>query len=267
MPDLTPDTSKQLSARPSRSNRNWMLVTGTEPRQPNLPQCWQDFNDVLSAGIDRVILYGPPGTGKTYAGLNLGDTDSGSWRLVCTEDMTNFDVTGGYMPDKDGFKWSDGAALKAWRGDGITGGRLVVDEIDKAGGDVFATLLAMTDTVDSARWENPTNGKIEVPRDGFTAIMTTNIESMEELPAALKDRFPCAIRINEPHPNALAGLPRDLREYARKMADAGNRRISLRQFYDYSKLRESHGDERAANLIFGDRSESFLDAMKVDTAW
>jgi hypothetical protein len=51
------------------------------------------------------------------------------------------------------------------------------------------------------------------------------------------------------------------------MADAGNRRISLRQFYDYSKLRESHGDERAANLIFGDRSESFLDAMKVDTAW
>lgn len=125
----------------------------------------------------------------------------------------------------------------------------------------------MTDTVDSARWENPTNGKIEVPRDGFTAIMTTNIESMEELPAALKDRFPCAIRINEPHPNALAGLPRDLREYARKMADAGNRRISLRQFYDYSKLRESHGDERAANLIFGDRSESFLDAMKVDTAW
>jgi hypothetical protein len=263
VPDLTPDTSKQLSARPSRSNRNWMLVTGTEPRQPNLPQCWQDFNDVLSAGIDRVILYGPPGTGKTYAGLNLGDTDSGSWRLVCTEDMTNFDVTGGYMPDKDGFKWSDGAALKAWR----AGGRLVVDEIDKAGGDVFATLLAMTDTVDSARWENPTNGKIEVPRDGFTAIMTTNIESMEELPAALKDRFPCAIRINEPHPNALDGLPRDLREYARKMADAGNRRISLRQFYDYSKLRESHGDERAANLIFGDRSESFLDAMKVDTAW
>ncbi|SVC28564.1 uncharacterized protein METZ01_LOCUS281418, partial [marine metagenome] len=134
-------------------------------------------------------------------------------------------------------------------------------------GDVFATLLAMTDTVDSARGENPTNGRVEVPRDGFTVIMTTNIESMEELPAALKDRFPCAIRINEPHPNALADLPRNLREYARKMADAGNRRISLRQFYAYSKLRESHGDERAANLIFGDRSESFLDAMKVDTAW
>jgi hypothetical protein len=267
VPGLARDTFEQLSARPSRSNRNWMLVTGTEPRRPNLPQCWQDFNDVLSAGIDRVILYGPSGTGKTYAGLHLGVNDAGAWRLVCTEDMTNFEVTGGYMPDKDGFKWSDGAALKAWRGDGITGGRLVVDEIDKAGGDVFATLLAMTDTVDSARWENPANGRVEVPRDGFTVIMTTNIESMEELPAALKDRFPCAIRINEPHPNALIDLPRNLREYARKMADAGDRRISLRQLYAYSILRESHGDERAANLIFHDRAESFLDAIKVDTAW
>lgn len=235
--------------------------------QTTLPDCWSQFQQVLDNGVDRIILYGPPGTGKTYCGLTHGNVDAGAFRLVCTEDMTNADVTGSFMLEKGDFKWVAGSALKAWDGNGTQGGRLVVDEIDKAGGDVFATLLAMTDTVDSARWENPTNGKIEVPRDGFTAIMTTNIESMEELPAALKDRFPCAIRINEPHPNALAGLPRDLREYARKMADAGNRRISLRQFYDYSKLRESHGDERAANLIFGDRSESFLDAMKVDTAW
>ncbi len=232
----------------------------------NLPQCWQDFNDVLEAGIDRVILFGPPGTGKTYAGLNTSVSDSGAWRLVCTEDMTNFDVTGGFLPDKDGsFGWHDGAAVKAWRGDGIVGGRLVVDEIDKAGGDVFATLLAMTDTVDSAKWENPANGRVETPRDGFTVIMTTNIENMEELPAALKDRFPCAIRINEPHPNALTNLPRNIREYARKMADAGDRRISLRQFYAYGQLAKNHGDERAAKLIFGQRAEAFLDAIKIDT--
>jgi MoxR-like ATPase len=180
--------------------------------------------------------------------------------------MTNFDVTGGFLPDKDGsFKWNDGAAVKAWRGDGITGGRLVVDEIDKAGGDVFATLLAMTDTVDSAKWENPATGRIEIPRDGFSVIMTTNIENMEELPVALKDRFPCSIRINEPHPDSLKILDANIQEYARKMADAGDRRISLRQFYAYGKLRVIHGDERAANLIFGDRAESFLDAVKVDT--
>ena len=232
----------------------------------NLPQCWQDFNAVIEAGIDRVILYGPPGTGKTYAGLNMGDISSGSWRLVCTEDMTNFDVTGGFLPGADGsFNWHDGSAVSAWRGNGITGGRLVVDEIDKAGGDVFATLLAMTDTVESAKWENPATGRVEVPKEGFSVIMHTNIENMEELPSALKDRFPCAIRINEPHPDALVNLPSSIREYARKMADAGDRRISLRQFQAYAKLAKMHDKERAANLIFGDRAEAFLDAVAVDT--
>ena len=232
----------------------------------NLPQCWQDFNSVIEARIDRVILYGPPGTGKTYAGLNMGDISSGSWRLVCTEDMTNFDVTGGFLPGADGsFNWHDGSAVSAWRGNGITGGRLVVDEIDKAGGDVFATLLAMTDTVESAKWENPATGRVEVPKEGFSVIMTTNIENMEELPSALKDRFPCAIRINEPHPDALVNLPSSIREYARKMADAGDRRISLRQFQAYAKLAKMHDKERAANLIFGDRAEAFLDAVAVDT--
>ncbi len=232
----------------------------------HLPQCWQDFNAVIEAGIDRVILYGPPGTGKTYAGLNMGDISSGSWRLVCTEDMTNFDVTGGFLPGADGsFDWHDGSAVSAWRGNGITGGRLVVDEIDKAGGDVFATLLAMTDTVESAKWENPATGRVEVPKEGFSVIMTTNIENMEELPSALKDRFPCAIRINEPHPDALVNLPSSIREYARKMADAGDRRISLRQFQAYAKLAKMHDKERAANLIFGDRAEAFLDAVAVDT--
>ena len=123
----------------------------------------------------------------------------------------------------------------------------------------------MTDTVESAKWENPANGRIETPKEGFSVVMTTNIENMEELPSALKDRFPCAIRINEPHPNALTQLPSNIREYARKMADAGERRISLRQFYAYGQLAKNHGKERAAQLIFGPQAEAFLDAVQVDT--
>ena len=107
-----------------------------------LPQCWQDVKDALDSGIDRVILFGPAGTGKTYAGLTFGNIHAGAHRLVCTEDMTNMDVTGGFMPSSSGgFQWLDCSALKAWKGDGVTGGRLIVDEVDKAGGDVFATLL------------------------------------------------------------------------------------------------------------------------------
>ena len=64
----------------------------------SLPACWQDVADVLTAGIDRVLLYGPPGTGKTYAGLTFGDVQAGAFRLVCTEDMTAADVTGCWMP-------------------------------------------------------------------------------------------------------------------------------------------------------------------------
>lgn len=229
-----------------------------------VPQCWQDVQDALSAGIDRLILFGPPGTGKTFAGMNYGDTQGGAWRLICTEDMTNADVTGHYIPNGNEWKWQDGQAVKAWQGDGLRGGRLVIDEIDKAGSDVFATLLAMTDSPESAKWENPSTGRTHRPMDGFSVVMTTNIEDMRELPEALKDRFPVAIRINQPHPDALARLSADLRPYAVRMADAGERRISLRTFYAFDNLRKTLGDDKASKLVFRDRAQSVMDAIALD---
>lgn len=230
-----------------------------------LPACWQTLQDCLDAGIDRIILFGPSGIGKTHAGLNMGDTIGGAYRLVCTEDMTNMDVTGAFMPDGSGrFSWVNGSALKAWEGNGVNGGRLIVDEIDKASGDVFATLLAMLDSPESASWENPETGRVHRPRQGFSAIMTTNLEDMADLPTALADRFPIRIRINEPHPDALLVLSPDLRNYAVRMADAGERRISLRAFMAFDKLRQQLGDERSASITFGVRAESILDAIAVD---
>ena len=230
-----------------------------------LPQCWQDLEDVLNNGTDRVILYGPSGIGKTYAGLTIGNVTAGAFRLVCTEDMTNLDVTGSFMPDgKGGVKWVDGSALKAWQGDGVNGGRLIVDEIDKASGDVYAQLLAMLDSPESASWEHPDTGRTYRPLQGFSAIMTTNVENMGELPTALTDRFPIKIRINEPHPKALERLSPDLRDFAVAMADAGERRISLRAFIEFDKLRQSLGIERSAQLTFGERAKSILDAIAIN---
>ena len=233
--------------------------------EAKIPDCWQKVADVINNGIDRVILYGPPGTGKTFAGLTTGDVEAGAFRRVCTEDMTNADVTGSFMLEGGNFRWVAGSALKAWEGDGIKGGRLVVDEIDKAGGDVFATLLAMLDTPESASWENPQSGKVHRPKTGFTAVMTTNVEEMRELPPALTDRFPVRIRIDQPHPDALQILSRDLRGIAVRMADAGERRISLRQFMAFDSLRKGLEVERAAEIVFGNRAESILDAIKVDS--
>lgn len=240
------------------------MATTADPTTA-LPECWQALEDCLTNGIDRVVLYGPSGIGKTYAGLNMGDTTGGAYRLVCTEDMTNMDVTGAFMPDGAGkFSWVAGSALKAWEGNGVVGGRLIVDEVDKASGDVFATLLAMLDSPESASWEHPETGRVHRPKVGFSAIMTTNVENMEELPTALADRFPIRIRINEPHPSALLALSPDLREYAVRMADAGPRRISLRAFMAFDKLRNGVGAEKASRIVFGSRAESILDAIAIN---
>jgi MoxR-like ATPase len=239
----------------------------TKVKQANaLPKCWQTVQDALEAGIDRVILFGTAGVGKTYAGLNYGKLDGGAHRLICTDEMTNADVTGCWQPTASGsWSWLEGAGIKAWQGNGKVGGRLVIDEIDKAGGDVFATLLAITDSPESAQWEHPQTHKVIKPLEGFSVVMTTNIEEMNELPMALKDRFPVAIRINEPHPEALLRMSEDLREYAKQMCDAGERRISLRSFYAYDKLRSSLGAKKSAEIVFGSRAKSFLDAIQVDT--
>lgn len=238
-------------------------------RHDSLPSCWRDFVDALDAGIDRIVLYGPSGTGKTYAALREGVGRPGAHRLVCTEDMTAADVTGCWMPSAGGqFEWLDGAAVRAWRGDGECGGRLVVDEADRAAGDVLALLLAVCDSDGSARFDHPATGAAITPLPGFTVVMTTNLEHPEELPGALRDRFPVAIEIDAPHPDAVDRLPEDLRDAAVATSVApAPRRASLRAFYAFATLRESLEPERAARLAFGAaRGREISDALTIDAA-
>ena len=229
-------------------------------------QCWRDVAEVVDAGIRRVLLYGPPGTGKTYAALKLGVTGGISERLVCTEDLTTGEITGTWMPSGAGrWEWREGPAIRAWSSNSGRGGRLVVDEVDRASGDALSTLLAITDSVESARWRNPETGHWVRPGPEFSVVMTTNIEELDDIPAALRDRFPVAIRIDRPHPHAVATLSDDLRSAALNgsIGDA-ERRVSLRAFYAFDQLRESIGPARAARIVFGeDNAAAILDALTI----
>ncbi len=226
--------------------------------------CWRDFADVLEAGINRVLLYGPPGTGKTFAALHLGTT-SVAERLVCTEDLASGDVTGTWMPTGSStWRFYEGPAMRAWR-QGGRGGRLVVDEVDRASGDALSTLLAVTDSPESARWRHPETGEWWRPGPDFSVVMTTNAEDLDDLPDALVDRFAVALRIDRPHPDAVADLSADLRApaLAGSLGEA-QRRVSLRSFYAFDQLRRHHGDRRAATLVFGEaRALGVLDALAV----
>ena len=231
-------------------------------------QCWDDVADVLSAGVQRILLYGPPGTGKTFAALKLGLISGISERLVCTEDLTTGEITGTWMPAGAGkWEWREGPAVRAWKANSGRGGRLVVDEVDRASGDALSTLLAVTDSMESSRWRNPETGQWVKPGPDFSVVMTSNIEDLGEIPLALRDRFPVAIRIDQPHPHAVMTLSEDLRGPAMNGSFAeSERRISLRSFYAFDQLRGPLGAQRAARLIFGEGSASaVLDALTIGT--
>ena len=228
--------------------------------------CWRDLTDVMSAGISRVLLYGPSGTGKTYAALHHGVGNQPAERLVCTEDLTSGEITGTWMPvGENRWEWREGPAIRAWRGLGGLGGRLVVDEVDRASGDALSTLLAMTDSPESARWRNPETSEWVRPGPQFSVVMTTNIDDLDDIPLSLRDRFPVSIRIDQPHVSALARLSEDLRAPALAGSlGPASRRVSLRSFYAFDELRRHLGSPRAARLVFGeDAARSVLDALAI----
>ena len=231
-------------------------------------QCWSYVADVLEAGLRRVLLYGPPGTGKTYAALKLGLTKGISERLVCTEDLTTGEITGTWMPAGEGkWEWREGPAIRAWKNNAGRGGRLVVDEVDRASGDALSTLLAITDSPESARWRNPETGQWVKPGPDFSVVMTTNVEDLDDIAPALRDRFPVAIRVDRPHPHAVASLSEDLKEPALNGSVADiDRRVSLRSFYAFDQLRTNLGAPRAARLLFGEsNAQAILDALSIGT--
>jgi hypothetical protein len=224
------------------------------PHDLELPQSWRDLESVLAANLSRVCLYGPPGTGKTFAALTVAEGQPPAERVTCTDDMTSAQIDGLWRPSREGWTYQEGPAVRAWR----AGSRLVVDEVDKASGDVLGTLLAFTDSEQSARWTNPDTGQVVHPHRNFQVWITTNTEP-HHLPDALLSRFPVRLEIREPHPSALAALPPYLRDTARTLAqlDADDpNRADLRTMLALATLAEKIGMAEAARIIVPRHTEA-----------
>ncbi len=223
--------------------------------------CWEVIAAVLPIS-PRVLLYGPPGTGKTAAGTRAGLKEAQQVLAITLTDETPMtDLRGHFiMVDGGNFLWADGIAIRAWR----LGARLVLNEIDHAGGDVQSFLHVVLDDPQLARLTLPT-GEVVRPHADLQVTATMN-GVPEDLPFALRDRFPVAIEVNEVHPDALKRLPQDLQRVAKNTALEldPERKISIRVWFEYASLRSKlDGDEAmAAKACFGTKAPQVLKLIR-----
>lgn len=224
----------------------------------------------------RICLLGVPGTGKSFAAATMGlKVGRPVYGLTLHADMGAAELKGHFLlsqsyDEQDRpigsqvMTWADGPVTACWR----DGGRLVLNEIDKAGDDALSLLLNALDDLASAQItiSNRTrDGKPErlTPHPDFTVWATMNGE-LDDLPPALADRFPVSVRIDAPHPKAIEALPADLRGLAKatSMIDDRERHIGLRSYLEYARLREVLPWRNAAELVFGPKLRDILSALE-----
>lgn len=235
------------------------------------------WTDVLAVQphVSRTLLYGPPGTGKTTLGFADGKE---VYYVPLHEETSPSELIGHFVPVGDRFVWFDGPVLMAWS----KGARLILDEIDQAGGSTMSILRAILNDPEVARLTLPDPALAEMdndemaaiiaagdglrtvtPQEGFQVIATMNGDP-QDLDAPLLDRFEAVFHVKETNPEAIKALPEDLRESAKRTAVGDDeRRIGLRRWKAFAQLREKVDEETAGRAVFGSRHGDILDALRL----
>jgi MoxR-like ATPase len=215
--------------------------------------------DAVIAKANRVLLYGPPGTGKSYAASHCSVNGQPVYIVSLTDETPAAELRGHYVPKDGNFVWQDGPCLLAWR----NGGRLVINEVQRAGADALGFLAAILEDSDVVGITLPT-GEFVKPAPGFSVVATMNGSPNDFLDEAIRSRFPVSIQVTEIHPSALAQLPEDLRKPAADSTVAEpERRISIRSWSTYASLRDALGPVNAATAVFGPSANDVLNTLKI----
>jgi hypothetical protein len=254
------------------------VIVGTpaapKPKEPSPWASTTDLTDLTPWPIieavlphtQRTLLHGPPGTGKTHSAVKAGlkRPDQPVYAITLTDETPMTELRGHFIMRDGRFVWQDGIAVRAWR----ENARLVLNEIDHAGGDVMSFLHVVLDDVELASLTLPT-GETVRPGADFQVVATMN-GVPEDLPFALRDRFPVTIAVNEVHPKAVEALSPDLRVAAKNttMVQDPARRASVRVWAEFDHLRkglEGHAlaKQLAAAACFGHRAQEVLDGLAI----
>ena len=223
-------------------------------------ECWDLASKVIGFS-DRVLLYGVPGTGKSYQATKYNLKEGQKVETITlTEDGSAMELRGHFIPnDSNGMDWLHGIAVQSW----IDGSRLVLNEIDHAGGDVLTFLHNILDDKEFAGMTLPNTQQEHVaPLDSFNVVATMN-GTPDVLPLALRDRFPVKINIDRVHPSALLTLPKEYRKIANDFSIImdEDRRTSIRAWSEFAKLTTIMDIEMSAKAVFNDYADDIIDTL------